>query len=289
MIEVRPLHATLAAEITGARRGLPLDAADFAAVEAAWQQCGVLVFRASEMTPAQQIAFTRRLGKLHVMTPLRYNLEGYPEVFVVANDQENGRAVGMRKVGLGWHTDGEDKAVPNAASFLYAMKLPGEGGDTLFADGYAAYEALPADVRVRIQGRRARFSRTELHKVHYPEEPPYTPEQVAERPDVWHPLVRLHPRSGRHALYIGRWAVDIEGMEREEGRALIAFLQEFSTRPEFVYRHRWRLHDAVLWDNRCSQHCATGYDESKYIRRMHRTTLEGELPVMAPADPQVVA
>jgi taurine dioxygenase len=284
MMDTRPLHATLAAEITGARPDLRLDDADFAAVTAAWQRWPVLVFRDLEMTPEQHIAFTRRLGPLHLMTPPQYNLDGHAEIFVVANAVEDGRPVGMRRVGLGWHTDGEDKRIPNAASFLYALRLPAEGGDTMFADMYAAYAALAADIRARIQGRRARFSRTELHHLHYPQEPAYTPAQIAERPDVWHPLVRLHPVTGRHALYIGRWACDVEGLPKQEGRDLIEFLQGFATRDQFVYHQRWRLHDAVLWDNSCTQHCATGFDEARYVRRMHRTTLEGEPPVMAPAE-----
>jgi taurine dioxygenase/putative 2-oxoglutarate oxygenase len=153
----------------------------------------------------------------------------------------------------------------------------------MFADMYAAFAALPVAVRARIQSRRARFSRVELHHVHYPLEPAYTPEQIAERPDVWHPLVRRHPKSGRPALYIGRWACEVEGLPKDEGKALIRYLQEFSTRGEFRYHHCWHLHDAVLWDNRCTQHCATEFDETKYVRRMYRCTIEGELPEMAGA------
>ena len=218
------------------------------------------------------------------MMPPRYNLEGHPEIFVVSNAEEGGKQLGMRRVGLGWHTDGEDKRIPNAASFLYALQLPAEGGDTMFTDTYAAYDALPAAIRARIQGRRARFSRVELHRVHYPLEPDYTAEQIAERPDVWHPLVRRHPKSGRSALYIGRWACEVEGLAREEGSELIRFLQDFAIRPEFRYLQRWRLHDAVLWDNRCTQHCATEFDETRYVRRMHRCTLEGDIPAMAAAE-----
>ena len=117
--------------------------------------------------------------------------------------------------------------------------------------------------------------------MHYPHLPALTEEDKRKRPDVWHPLERRHPKSGRTALYIGRWACAIEGMPENEGAELVQYLQEFSVRPEFVYRHRWRLHDAVLWDNRCAQHCATPFDDAKYRRHMLRTTLEGDAPVMA--------
>jgi len=283
MFELRPLHPTLAAELISLPPDLRVDDTAFAAIEAAWQRYPVLVFRDLVMTPEQQIAFSRRLGPLHIMTPLKYNLDRHPEIFVVSNAEEGGRQVGMRRVGLGWHTDGEDKRIPNGASLLYALQLPAEGGDTMFADMYAAYAALPAELRVRLNGRRARFSRVEMHHVHYPLEPAYTPSEIAERPDVWHPLVRRHPKSGRSALYIGRWACEIEGMSPHDGQAIIAYLQEFSIGEKFRYDHHWRLHDAVLWDNRCTQHCATEFDETKYVRRMHRCTIEGELPEMAAA------
>lgn len=276
---IHRLQGEFAAEVLGLE--LPVDDAAFAEIEAAWQRHPILVFRDMRMTPEQHIAFTRRFGPLHIMEPLQYNLPGYPEIFVVSNVEEGGKALGMKRAGWGWHTDGEDKAIPNAGSMLYALALPPEGGDTLYADMYSAYEALPEDVKRRIRGKRACFSRIRLHPVHYPHLPALSEEDKAKRPDVWHPLERSHPKSGRTALYIGRWACAIEGMPENEGAELVRYLQEFSVRPEFVYRHRWRLQDAVLWDNRCAQHCATPFDDSRYRRHMLRTTLEGDAPVMA--------
>ena len=141
--------------------------------------------------------------------------------------------------------------------------------------------ALPADVRRTIMGRRACFSRARFHQVYYPDLPPLTEEQKRARPDVWHPIARRHPRSGWTSLYIGRWAYKIEGVPDREAEELIRYLQEFATRPEFVYRHKWRVGDALLWDNRCAQHCATPFDDTTYERHMQRTTLEGEVPIMA--------
>ena len=107
------------------------------------------------------------------------------------------------------------------------------------------------------------------------------PPELQGRPDVFHPLERRHPKSGRTSLYIGRWACGIEGIPQTEGRALVRQLQEFAQQPRFLYRHRWREGDAILWDNRCTQHCATPFEEACYTRLMHRTTLEGEAPLMA--------
>jgi taurine dioxygenase/putative 2-oxoglutarate oxygenase len=278
-IALRPIKDRFGAEIVGIDPGLDVDDATFRAVEDAWYGHNMLLFRGVKMTPEQHIAFTRRLGPLHIMTPPQYNLPGHPEIFVVANVEEMGKPVGMRRVGLGWHTDGEDKKIPNAGSFLYALQVPPEGGDTMFADMYGAWAALPERLKRQVEGRRARYSRIAMHHVHYPYEPPLTDTQKAERPDVFHPIARTHPRTGRKALYIGRWACDIEGLPADEGRALIEELQDFAAQPQFVYRHSWRVGDAVLWDNRCTLHCATGFDDTKYTRHMHRTTLEGEVPV----------
>ncbi|HYZ64142.1 MAG TPA: TauD/TfdA family dioxygenase [Acetobacteraceae bacterium] len=279
-VSFRPLQP-FGAEVVGVPPDLAMDEADFRRVEQAWFDHSILLFRGLAMTPAQHVAFTSRLGPLHIMEPLEMNLPGHKEVFVVSNATKDGKPIGLKRAGEGWHTDGEDKRIPNAGSFLYAIEVPPERGDTLFADMYAVYEALPEATKRKLVGRRARFSRIDMHHIHYPLLPPLSEAQKLARPDVYHPLLRRHPKSGRVSLYIGRWACDIEGMEPEEGRALIAELQDFAHQPRFVYRQVWRVGDAVLWDNRCTQHCATGFDDDKYIRIMYRTTLEGDAPIMA--------
>jgi len=203
-IEVRPLNPSFGAELVGVDIARDLDAETIAAIEAAWTRHSLLLFRDVRMTPAQHVAFTRRLGPLHVMEPLEFNLPEWPEVFVVSNVEENGKPVGLRRAGWGWHSDGEDKAIPNAGSFLCARDVPAESGDTMFANMFAAHDALPGDLRRRIAGRRACYSRVRMHAVHYPDLEPLTEAQKAARPDVWHPLIRTHPRTGRKALYIGR-------------------------------------------------------------------------------------
>ena len=172
----------------------------------------------------------------------------------------------------GWHSDGEDKAVPNAGSFLYAREIPPEGGDTLFADAYAAFAALPAAIRRTIMGWRACYSRVRLHHVYYPHLKPLTEEQARARPDVWHPMARRQPKSGWTALYIGRWACEIEGMGDAEATELIQYLQEFAVRPEFVYRHHWSDGDVVMWDNRCTIHYAI-HDYGDAERTLNRVTV----------------
>jgi alpha-ketoglutarate-dependent taurine dioxygenase len=275
------LHGEFAAEVIGAPPVLRVDDATLREIEVAWFRYGVLVFRGLDMTPAEHVAFSRRLGPLHIMVPSEFNLPDLPEVWVVGNAERDGKPLGLRGAGMGFHTDGEDKIVPNAGSFLYAKIVPPDGGDTLFADMRAAYVALPDHVKQKSAGRRARFSRADMHAINYPGMRPYTAEELAARPDVYHPLVRRHDKSGGVSLYIGRWACDIEGLPKDEGRAIVAWLQEFARQGRFVYRHRWRDGDAVLWDNRCTQHCAAPFDEARYTRLMHRTTVEGSVPIMA--------
>ena len=166
-IEFRPVAGRFGAEVVGVEPTLAVDDASFAAIEAAWFRHSFLLFRGLTMTPAQHVAFTRRLGPLHVMEPLEFNHPDHPEVFVVSNAVEGGREIGLKRAGLGFHTDGEDKTIPNAGSFLHALAIPPAGGDTIFADMYAAWDALPAATRRAVAGRRARFSRIDLHQIHY--------------------------------------------------------------------------------------------------------------------------
>lgn len=276
-IEIRPISKGFGAEVVGVDVESLTDK-EFQRIERAWFEYGILIFRDLEMSPEQHVRLTQRFGPLHIMTPPEYNLPDHPEILVLTNIQEGGKPKGIRRAGLGWHSDGEDKQIPNAGSFLYAIKIPDEGGDTLFADMRAAYEALPTETRRRIAGKRARFSRIDMHEIHYPFEPRLTEEQKRARPDVYHPIVRTHPRTGGKSLFVGRWARDIEGIDAQEGFELVQELFKFAVEPQFVYRHQWRIHDAVLWDNRCTMHCATEFDEQRYDRLMYRTTLEGDVP-----------
>jgi taurine dioxygenase len=275
-VDIRPIQGRFGAEVIGLDLSRDLPDAGFRHIENAWFDHSFLMFRDLVMTPEQHIALTRRFGVLHIMTPLHFNLPEHPEVMVLSNVEADGKPLGLRRAGMGWHSDGEDKRVPNAASMLYAHVVPPEGGDTLFADMYAAYDALPEVTKRQIEGRCARFSRIDMHHVHYPHLPPLTEAEKRSRPDVFHPLVRVHPRSGRRSLFVGRWTRDVEAMDRDAGRALIESLFAYASNERFVYRHVWRVHDAVLWDNRYMLHCATPFDEDRYQRLMHRTTLEGE-------------
>ena len=194
-IALKPIGArSSAAKVIGLDLSLPLPEPEFTAHSpGAWFDHSFLVFRDLRMDPAQHVAFTRRLGPIHIMER-EFKLPGLPEVMVISNEERDGKPYGSRKVGLGWHSDGEDKRIPNAGSFLHGITIPPEGGDTLFADMYAAYAALPERLKRVIQGRRARFSRIDMHHIHYPDWPALTEGGKARvGPTFFIPLVRQHP------------------------------------------------------------------------------------------------
>jgi alpha-ketoglutarate-dependent taurine dioxygenase len=276
----RPLARNIGAEVIGANLSGFLSDVDFEAIHEAWLENTVLLFRdQADLTPAQQVAFTRRFGELELHTLPQYTLPGQPEVFVVSNVVEGGRLIGASRSGRHWHSDSQFLTVPSAGSLLVAREVPPEEGDTLFANLVAAYEALPESTRQRIDGMKILCSRIRAWPISYPHRPPLTAAQKRDLPDVVHPLVRTHPETGRKSLYIGGNVVsEIVGMDVDEGRVLLDELREHATQPEFGYRHQWRVGDAVLWDNRCTLHCATPFDEERHRRVMHRTTVVGTRP-----------
>jgi alpha-ketoglutarate-dependent taurine dioxygenase len=277
VLTLRPLTDTIGTEVFGVDLAEPLLASDFDKLQEAWLDSTILLFRNQSMTPAQQLAFTRRFGEPVSYTRSQNALPGYPEILVLSNLKHNGVPVGAPIAGRYWHSDGQFLKEPPAGSFLYGIEVPQSGGDTWFANMYAAYNALPESTKMRIEGRKVVISRVQSRPYNYPDKPPVTAAERAAWPDVLQPLVRTHPQTGRKALYVGGnvpWRV--EGMPTAESDILIPELQAFATQPQFVYIHQWCAGDAILWDNRSAMHRATSYDEINQRRLMHRTTIAGE-------------
>ena len=279
-LRVRPLSNAIGAAVEGVDLSRPLDDATVTQIRAAWLQHLILLFPGQQtMTPAQQVAFSRRLGSLVIHGLTRYALPGQPEVYVVSNVEADGKPIGAARSGRSWHTDMSYIANAPAGSMLCAREVPTAEGDTLFANMYAAFDALPAAMKARMDGRSVLHSRVKPYPEWFPERPPLSAAEKAALPDVVHPLVRTHPESGRQCLYLGgRPAWEVLGLPLDEGRALIAELVDFATQARFVYRHRWAVGDVILWDNRCAMHLATPFDEDNERRIMHRTTITGDRP-----------
>jgi len=281
-IEVRRVGDSFAGEVLGADLGR---AEDFVPVHRAFLDHGVIVVRDQRLAPEAQIAFSRRFGPLMGRRPSASDkvlMPGFPEITLLSNRKENGRYIGNADAGRYWHSDMSFEENPNLGTVVYAVEIPPEGGDTLFADLERAYETLPDAVKRRIEGRRAAHTFAK----HYREvmakdstRPPLTPEQLAALKEVWHPIVRTHPETGRQALFVNPGhTTRIEGLDDAESQALLDDLFAHSLRPAHVYRHKWRIGDTVIWDNRRVMHQAETYDMSRYARHMHRTCIHGDRP-----------
>jgi taurine dioxygenase len=285
--EIRPMGSALGAEALGIDLARPLDDAAFRRISDAFDQYSVLVFRDQKLSPEQHIAFSRRFGPLQVNVRSEFNRPGYPEIYIVSNVMVDGRPIGSRDAGRYWHSDICYVEKPSRASLLYALEIPVKDGvargDTLFAGTCAAYEALPEELKRRLEGLRAANSYNAMYERKVEEfglRPPLTPEARAKYPaDAIHPVIRTHPRTGRKSIYVCEgYTTHVVGVAEEESRALLRALFAEVVRPEFIYRHRWRVGDLVMWDNCATQHKVSFDYELPLRRRLERTTVEGSVP-----------
>lgn len=282
-IQARPVHPCLGAEISGVDLGRPVSAEDFAAIEAALNRYAVLIFHDQPLSDEQQIAFSRHFGPLELVPVYAgYKLRIRPEFADISNLDADGELLAAdsdrRMFNLGnqlWHTDSSFKYVPARCSLLSAREIPPEGGDTEFADLRAAYDALPEEMKRRLDGLVAEHSI--FHSRAKTGFANFTEEIRNTMPPVPQLVVRRHPGSGRKTLYLASHASHIIGWPIEEGGRLIEELIEFATRPRFVYCHRWRVGDLVIWDDRCTMHRGRPYDDARHRRVLHRTTVSDEL------------
>lgn len=289
-IEVTPLHPLFAAEVAGIDLAAGVDAAAVAAVRAAFEQHSVLVFHDQPLDDDAQEAFTARFGPLETTLSSRFRKgasKTRPTVSDLSNVDREGhvippddpRMVFMTGNRL-WHTDSSFKPVPALASLLSAREVPPEGGETEFCTLRAAYEALDDDLKAELEELVAE------HSIVYSRSTiaggMFKPEEAAELPPVRQRLVRTNPANGRKALYLGSHASHILGRPVEAGRALLRRLLRHATEPRFVYRHRWRRGDLVMWDNRAVLHRGRPFDAERHRRVMHRTTVAGAGPTVGP-------
>lgn len=240
----------------------------------------VLVFRDQTLTKDEQYEFTLNFGEIegaHVNRLI--DSKNYTPVHTVSNlDADGNPSEILRERGnYYWHSDKSYHAVPSLLTMLHAVELPPKGGETQFANTALAYAALPAATKAEIEGLRAIHS-WEASRIQCGGRPA-TAEQIAERPPVDHPLVRIHPDTGAKALYLGNHASHIVGWPMADGQALLRKLIQHVQQPEFVYTHRWRQGDLVLWDNRCLVHRALPHEAMGVHRRvLHRTVVKGSVP-----------
>ena len=274
---VRSLSPALGGEVLGIdlARSQPEDVLN--GLKAAWDRLGILLFRDQDLAPDAQIAFSRRFGPLQEVAQKHYQMAGRPEIFIIGNAEEGGRRVADHSVGRLWHSDQSFIPYPALGSALYGAVCPPEGADTLFASSGAALETLPEALQLRLEGLRGIHSFAHYYeglRERDPSQPPLTDERRRAYPDVMHPAVRRHPRTGRRSLFVNpAYMTGFAEMLEAEGRDLAELLFAHQIEERFVYRHHWQAGDLLMWQNVGVIHVATPFDMDRFTRRMHRTTI----------------
>jgi len=276
-MQITPLAGALGAEVRGVSL-TALDDAGWRALHRAFLDHQVLAIRGQRLEPADIMQVGSRFGE-PCPYPFVTGIAGFPHIFEVVKEEHE-----TTNFGGSWHSDTTYLAKPPAATLLYALETPAYGGDTLFANMYAAYEALSEAMRAVLDGLVGVNSaalkygggRSKMHsqiggmKVHDTEQ--------AEEYEAEHPVVRTHPETGRKALYLSRsHTIRFKGMTEAESRPLVEFLQAHQTKPEFTCRVQWEPGTLTVWDNRCTQHSAVN-DYHGQRRRMRRLTVGAQEP-----------
>lgn len=275
-MEILPLSPALGIEVRGVDLAKAVDAATFTELRHAWENHCVALFRDQQLSELDQVQFASQFGELGraVNDPDPAKGGSHEAILYVSNIRVNGKVTGILPDGeMFFHSDTCYMDCPATASMLYAIEIPSQGGDTLFANGFAAYDALPADIKQTLAGKRA------LYFYDYDGNPTVRGKSLAaDAKTAVHPVFRTHPPTGRKSLYVNRlmtWSV--LDMPEQDSRNLLAFLFDHQERPEFVYRHQWRPGDLILWDNRSCLHARNDFDPSER-RRLRRVTILGDLP-----------
>ena len=279
-LQFHPLHPHFVAEVSPVDLRQVHDAETLAEIRTGMDTYAVLVFRDQPFTDDQQLAFAQRLdGQLHSKTgtaALGLNRLGNDALVDISNLDDRGDITGpdnrRRVYGLGnrlWHTDASFQDPAGRYSMLSAKVIPPVGADTEYADMRAAYDALPAETKTRLEGLRVH------HSIAYSRQTlgfEFSPDEAGRLEGAVHPLVRVIPRSRRRSLYLASHASRILDWPLPEGRLLLRDLTEHATQPQFVYRHRWVVGDLVIWDNRATMHRARPFDDMTHRRELRRVT-----------------
>jgi taurine dioxygenase len=276
-LDVIALSRHIGAEIRGVDLRARLDPDAVREIHQAWLAHAVLVFRNQSFSQEDLLRVTGYFGEIAALSrPAKFFPKGYarllPNIMMISNIRENGETIGALPDGeMNFHHDQIHSEVPHTGTLLYSLEVPTYGGDTLFASGYAAYDTLDPAIKSKLAGRRA------LNYYNYGATI-RGDKGVGASNQAVHPVFRTHDQTGRKAIYVNRlMTVWIEDMPAAESDALLGALFDHSEKPEFIYRHVWRVGDLVVWDNRCSMHARDDFP-SDQRRLMLRTTVKGTQP-----------
>ena len=261
-----------------------IDEATFREIEHAFHDNIVVFFRRQNLSNERHIEFSRRFGEPEIHIVKKYLLPDSPEILLISNIRDDrGEHIGLADAGFTWHSDTSYRRRPSRCSLLSAKEVPQRGGrplgDTVFANTVAAYEALPESMKKLLARLKAVHRYSARRRVADSPRPKLTRQQVEETPDIAHPIVRTHPYTGRKSLYVTAGeCIGIEGMPDDEALDLVAELDSHCVRPEFLYRHKWKVGDLLMWDNTSSMHLAVCDYALPERRLMYRTTVIGTVP-----------
>ena len=284
-LSVKRINRTFVGEVEGVNIAEDHSAEEVTQIREALLEHGILVFHGQDISNEEHVRFSQKFGPSEIHTVKQYLLPDFPEIIALANRGEKGTKP-IANGGAYWHSDITYKAYPPMGSILYGLEIPPAGGDTLYCDMAAAYEALSDKKKAEIEELKAvhsympRFMASrQIDEAFHSNMFELSDEQKAELAEVVHPIVRTHPENGRKALFINEgFTIRVESMGEEEGKSLLDELNDHATQDCFIYAHDWTVGDVVFWDNRVTMHKATEYDR-QYARRMHRTTVQGDAPV----------
>ena len=277
-IQVNPLSEHLGGEINDVDARSIGQEISLNSVKSLLFEHQLLCFRDQDLLPQDVLDFTQLFGEPVPHVLQQFALPGFPDIVVLSNIVEDGRPIGNRGEGFGWHTDLTYMARPAAYTILYALEVPPEGGDTLFASMYKAYDSLTEKEKEQLRGRVANYSYLKLYSKRENVEP-LTEAQRERTPDVSHPLVRIHPETEREGMYLNLDdCIGVEGNDSTSGLDLVSQLFNYTVE-NFQFRHRWRTGDLLIWDNRGALHTATAYDMERHRRLIYRTSVRGEVPI----------
>ena len=279
MIKIIPTDGPMGAEVLGLDTRLPIQADDLTRLNAAFVDRQVLLFRDAPLSAQQLVQFSRNFGELQTHIAKRYQHPEVPEVVLNTNldDQGNYDKLGADR-GVGWHSDLPYQQVPAKATLLHATAVPSSGGNTAFANMVMAYEAMPATLKARIDGKFSLFKLGGRHQLTQGvlQDPSKVPRAI-------HPAIRTHPETGRKSVYINPYHTDsIIGLSRSDSDALLDEVFDWCMRPEFQWQQVWRVADTVIWENRSAWHSGQQDYPPLEARRFLRTTIRGTPTVEEP-------
>ncbi|MGW4720515.1 TauD/TfdA dioxygenase family protein [Nocardia sp. NPDC004260] len=277
--KIDPLESSFAAHVSGIDLSQPLKASEATRLVEDLMTFRVLVVRGQDLSHDDHVRVSRLFGEPEIHVQDQYTVAGFPQIVTISNIHRDGVPIGLYDGDneVEWHTDLSWKPQMSAVSLLYSVIAPEVGGETRFADTTAAYDDLPDELRALVDGLEAVHSMVHLFERQAADNPakvPLTDDQRAQVPDVVHPLVRLHPLTGRRSLLLGDMIIrGVLGVDETRSQQLLDQLHAHATADRYVYSHRWAVGDLVIWDNRATMHTASPCDHTRHQRLLYRTTV----------------